>query len=90
MANDLRVRVATLVSTVAPVGITDVQMSMTITDYCEAKRINLSGNNQEDLDNFTAHLWDDVRRVAKEHRRRKKQALAVTAIDAEIDSELGA
>lgn len=89
MPNDLRVRVASLVSTVAPPGLTDAQMSSNIADFCEAKGIDLSGGNQADLDNFTAHLWDEVHRVAKAHRKRKKLVAAGTEIDAEIDSELG-
>lgn len=90
MPNDLRVRVATLVSTVAPAGITDAQMSSNISDYCEALGIDLSGGNQADLDNFTAHLWDQVHRVAKAHRKRKKQAANQAAVDSEVESELGA
>lgn len=89
MPNDLRVRVSSLVSTVAPAGITDAQMSSNIVDYCEAMGIDLSGGNQADLDNFTAHLWDEVRRVARAHRKRKKQAAGQAAIDAEVDAELG-
>lgn len=89
MPNDLRIRVSSLVSIVAPAGITDAQMSSNIADYCEAMGIDLSGGNQADLDNFSAHLWNEVRRVARAHRKRKKQAAAGASIDAEIDTELG-
>lgn len=89
MPNDLRVRVATLVSTVAPAGLTDAQMSNNIADYCEAMGIDLSGGNQADLDNFTAHLWDEVHKVAKAHRKRKKALALAGNIDSEVDTELG-
>lgn len=88
MPNDLRVRASSLVSTITFSG-TDAQFASTISDYCEAMSIDLSGGNQADLDNFTAHIWDDVRRVARAHRKRKKQAAGIAAIDTEIDSELG-
>lgn len=88
MPNDLRVRASSLVSTITFSG-TDAQFASNISDYCEAMGIDLSGGNQADLDNFTAHLWDEVRRVAKAHRKRKKQAAASASIDAEVDTELG-
>lgn len=89
MPNDLRIRVGSLVSTVSPAGISDSQMQSNILDFCEAMGIDLSGGNQADLDNFTAHLWDNVKRVARAHRKRKKQASSQATIDAEVDAELG-
>lgn len=80
---------ATLTSTIAPAGISDAQMQNNIADFCEAKGIDLSGSNQADLDNFAAHLWDEVHRVAKAHRKRKKMVAQGAALDAEIDTELG-
>ena len=89
MANDLRVRVSSLTSTVAPLGITDAQMSNNIRDYCEARGIDTSGGNQVVLDLFTADLWDSVHRIAKEHRKRKKHQEEAAAIDSEVDEDLG-
>lgn len=89
MSNDLRVRVANLVSVVSPPGITDAQMSNNIADYCEAMGIDTSGSNQAVLDRFTQHIWDDVHAKAKAQRRRKKLAQAAASIDGEVDGELG-
>jgi hypothetical protein len=89
MPNDLRVRVASLVSTVAPSGITDAQMQNNITDYCEAMAIPLNGTNQQNLDRFTQSLWDNVHSVAKKHRKHKKLLAQSQTLDSEVDSELG-
>lgn len=89
MSNDLRVRVATLSSLVAPPGITDAQMQNNIRDYCEAQGISTEGSNQAILDRFAQFLWDDVHAVAKARRKQKKQAAQTNTIDSEVDSELG-
>lgn len=88
MPNDLRIRVASLVSTLAT-GLTDAQMQNGIQEFCEARGVPLDGTNQEVLDRFTLAVFDEVRRVARANRRRKKLATASTSIDSELDSELG-
>lgn len=89
MPNDLRVRVASLVSTVAPPGVADAQMQNTIADYCAAMGIDTTGSNQAVLDRFTQRLWDEVRREAVAHRKRMKMLAKQAEIDAETNAELG-
>lgn len=91
MPNDLRVRGGTIVANYPPVGleVTDIQFENAILDFCEAKGIPTTGSKQAILDRFIQHLWDDTRAVARAQRRRKKLVAAGTAIDAEINSELG-
>lgn len=91
MPNDYRVRGGTTVSNYPPpdLAVTDTQFENNILDFCEAMGIPTIGSKQAILDRYTQHIWDDTRRVARAHRKRKKQAATGTAIDAEIDSELG-
>lgn len=88
MANDLRVRVATLTSLVAP-NVTDAQMSNNIRDYCEARGISTEGTNQEVLDRFTQDIWDSVKRIAREHRKRKKVSEQAGTIEGDLNTDLG-
>lgn len=88
MPNDLRVRVASLASTQS-FGGTDQQFSNNILNYCKAMGISVEGTNQEVLDRFVAHLYDDVRRVAKQYTKRQKALAKEDEVDAEVDDELG-
>lgn len=91
MPNDIRIRGGTTVANYPPaeLAVTDTQFENAVLDFCEAMGIPTTGSKQAILDRFAQHLWDDTRRVARAHRKRKKQAAGGTAIDAEIDSELG-
>lgn len=88
MPNDLTVRAASLTATAFFAG-TNQQFSNAIRAYCSAMGVDTSGTNQQVLNRFIQFLYDDVKRVAREHTRQQKRLAKQDEVDDEVDEELG-
>lgn len=87
MANDLRIRAASLTSTVT-FGGTDQQFANGLLAYCRARGISTTGTNQQVLDRVAEDIYDRIKREAQAQLRREKDAVSTSANHAEVESEL--